>query len=168
MACAGGKWMNSKPSWLPEIFIMDGNWETKIIELYQIFFKDFEVGKPSLRELELWWDRRILDGIYPEGFWHITTRGSLPNRFPDFRRSERMPWCAPSITHCTDPIIKEWDYRESRAIRTYVWLENYDYVVILEKRKHRKGMIAFLITAYHVDGDRTRLQLRQKYDHRIN
>ena len=48
-------------------------------------------------------------------------------------------------------------------MRTYVWLEDWDYVVILEKRKHRIGKIAFLITAFHVEGKSRRINLERKY-----
>lgn len=160
--------MTAKPSWLPAIFPMDGDWEKKIAELYKIFVHDFEQSRPCFEKFQVWWDRRIMDGKYPEGFWHITQKGTFPNRFPDFRRSERLPWCGPSITHSDDPIILKWDYLEDKGtIRTYLWLVNFDYVIILEKRKQRLGLIAFLITAYHVDGARTRSQLKMKYGQRI-
>lgn len=159
--------MDLKPHWLPKIFQMDGDWEKKIIDLYAIFVHDFEDGHARFEKLAVWWDRRVLDGKYPEGFWHIISRGTHPNRIPDFRRAERLPWCGPSILHSSDPIIKLWDYQENKSIRTYLWLENYDYVIILEKRNGRKGIVAFLITAFHVDGDWTRSQLRDKYGHRV-
>lgn len=160
--------MDIYPSWLPHLFSMDGNWDTKIVELFQIFVYDFETTKPCLESLKVWWDKRVLDGQYPEGFWHITTRDQNGTRTPDFRRCERLPWCSPSIMNCMDPIIKLWDYREGQKTRTYLWLENYDYVIILEKRTLKNGpTIAFLITAFHVDGTRTRSQLTKKYSQRI-
>ena len=159
--------MPAKPSWLPDLFPMDGDWEQKLHNLYKIFVRDFVQHQPHLDVIEVWWDQRVLDGKFPEGFWHITTQGNPPNRLPDFRRSERLPWCAPSINNSTDPIIIKWDYQEGKKIRTYLWLERFDYVIILEKRHQRMGIIAFLITAFHVDGDRTRQQLKKKYNHRI-
>ena len=42
------------------------------------------------------------------------------------------------------------------------WLEEADYVVILQRR----GRAYFLITAYHVDGDSTRRRLKAKYEGR--
>ncbi len=75
-----------------------------------------------------------------------------------------MPWCAPCILHDQDPALLVWDYREaSRRVRTYLWFDEGDYVVILEKRPHRQGEIAWLVTAHHVDGDSTRRKLRRKY-----
>jgi len=50
----------------------------------------------------------------------------------------------------------------------YLWLENWDYVIVLEKRQLRGGRnIAFLITAFYVEGERTRRNLRRKYESRI-
>lgn len=159
--------MCNRPFWLPEIINMDGNWEKKIIELFEIFCRDFEIGKPYYEGLEVWWDKRKIDGNYPEGFWHITTKGKPFNRIPDFRRSERLPWCGPSINNSGDPIILRWDYQENKKIRTYVWLENFDYVIILEKKHIGNRVIAFLVTAFHVDGSRTKSQLKDKYRNRI-
>lgn len=157
----------TNPVWLPEMINMDGKWEQKIIELYNIFEKDFVIGKPFFNAFVVWWDRRVIDGNYPEGFWHIITRGAANKRIPDFRRSERLPWCGPSISHSNDPIIKVWDYQESKTIRTYLWLEDYDYVIILQKRNTKIGFVADLITAFHVDGNRTKLQLSTKYNQRV-
>jgi hypothetical protein len=57
-----------------------------------------------------------------------------------------------------------WDYEEGRRrVRTYLWLREYDYAVILEKRKGHY----YLITAYYVDGDSNRRSLRRKYEQRI-
>jgi len=53
------------------------------------------------------------------------------------------------------------------TLRTYLWLESFDYVIVLEKRNLRIGIIAFLITAYHVDGAWIRSQLLKKYANRV-
>lgn len=67
-----------------------------------------------------------------------------------------------------DPGVKVWDYEEgSGKIRTYLWLESLDYVVILEKqRKGKKREAAFLVTTFHLDGESTRRSMRRKYERR--
>ena len=87
----------------------------------------------------------------------------------DPRRAERLPWCRPTIEHCSDPEVRIWDYREGNGrIRTYVWLQNYDYVVVLEKRSLRGGRsIAFLITAFYVSGGQSRSGLAKKYQRKV-
>jgi hypothetical protein len=160
-----------KPAWLPNILSLDGTWEDTLEKLYSIFDQDFIQAKPSFNGMPVWWDQRIPDGRYEEGFWHIiTVRDQVTqDRIPDYERAKRLPWCAPTITHSEDQAVKCWDYEEADGrIRTYVWLEQWDYVVILEKRQMRLGEVAFLITAYHVSGSSTRKKLAQKYEQRVS
>ena len=161
-----------KPVWLPNIISLEGDWERSTLRrLYSIFEQDFIQGKPSFENRPVWWDQRKLDGRFDEGFWHIisTTDRETLERIPDFDRAKRLPWCAPVIINCADPAVKCWDYEEAGGkIRTYVWLEHWDYVIIFQKRRARVGEIAFLITAYHVDGSATRKKLAQKYERRID
>jgi hypothetical protein len=106
---------------------------------------------------------------YEEGFWHLITRDDrvVGERLLDPRRAERLPWCGPTISHPNDVSVRVWDYKEGGGrIRTYLWLEILDYVIILEKRRQRGGEIAFLITAYHVDGESQRRNLNRKFANR--
>ena len=160
--------MTTSPSWLPDLFSMNGIWDERLAELYNIFKRDFELGKPYLDEFEVWWNRTVVDGNYPEAFWHITTKGIPSERLPDFRRAELLPWCCPSILNFDDPIILFWDYFDGERTRTYLWLNELDYVIVFEKRRQKKGVVAFLITAFYVEGDRRRKQLRNKYNLRIH
>ncbi|MGH7598766.1 MAG: hypothetical protein ACREOI_20625 [bacterium] len=139
--------------------------------LYSIFDTDFKQTKRFFEGRPVWWDRRILAGDrYEEGFWHLITKTdqSTNERLLDPRRAERLPWCGPTISNSADQAIKVWDFQESGGrLRTYVWLEERDYVIILEKRQQRLGEIAFLITAFHVDGDSRRRNLKAKYEKRV-
>jgi hypothetical protein len=137
--------------------------------LYGIFCGDFRATPRQFINLPVWWDRRIVDPPYEEGFWHLITRKDYGtgDRLLDFRRAERLPWCGPAISNCADGCIKVWDYEEDdRRIRTYIWLEPHDYVVILEKQTKRQGPVAFLVTAFHVDGKQKRKDLERKYQKR--
>lgn len=68
------------------------------------------------------------------------------------------------INNADDPAVTLWRYREDNGkIRTYAWLEAWDYVVVLEKRSQRIGEVAFLVTGYHLDGDQSRRRMRQRY-----
>ena len=158
------------PAWLPHIVKVDGLWEEVLSRLYCIFTMDFIEVQRTFEGREVDCDERKLDEKYEEGFWHLISRTdpSSGERFPDFRRAERLPWCGPTITNSTDKAVKVWDYREgSGRMRTYLWLEDWDYVVVLEKRRQRRGEIAFLITAYHVSGASTRRNLQRKYGERL-
>lgn len=160
-----------RPAWLPNELSLDGNWESILGKLYKIFEVDFIQGHPNFDDKQVWWDKRKLDGHYEEGFWHIisTTGPNTQDRIPDFERARRLPWCAPTILNHTDRAVKYWDYLESKGeIRTYVWLVEWDYIVILKKRKMKFGEVAFLITAYYISGNNTRKKLEEKYKKRVN
>lgn len=159
------------PGWLPPIVRVDGRWEDVLRMLYGIFTEDFIESGPTFKGLKIQWDKRIVEGNYEEGFWHLITKtDSLSGeRLLDSRRAERLPWCAPTISNAENPAVRVWDYLEGNGrIRTYLWLNLWDYVVILEKRPGRSGEIAFLITAYYIEGASTRRNLQRKYEHREN
>ncbi len=69
----------------------------------------------------------------------------------------------PVIANSTEPEVEVWDYEEGRGrVRTYVWLRDHDYLVVLEKRQKRIGLVAFLVTAFHIDGPGKRADLEKK------
>ena len=163
--------MSIKPDWLPPMISLDGIWDTVLCCLYEIFHTDFKQRKPRFGNLPVWWDKRILQGEkYEEGFWHLISRcdKKTKERLLEPRRAERLPWCCPTIENKDDCVVTVWDYQEAKGkMRTYLWLESWDYVVILEKRKLRIGTIAFLITAFHVDGNSRKEDLKDKHSKRI-
>lgn len=159
--------MTMPPPWLPPMLNLDGVWDRNLNRLFAIFTNDFITNRPMLDSFLVWYDRTIKEGSYPEGFWHVITKKDNGVRYPDFRRAERLPWCGPSIRNSGDPAIKKWDIFEEGEIRTYIWLENYDYVIVFAKRLHRIGEVRFLKTAYHVDGNSTRKKLREKFAKRL-
>ena len=169
--------MSDTIPWLPEIVCVDGEWEEILGRLYEVFTSDFKRRKLILDSKEVWHDRRKLDGAYEEGFWHLISRKDryTGDRLLDNRRAERLPWCAPSIQNYSDANIKFWRYREGNGtINMYVWLFELDYVVILKERRLQQidenkpaRTVAFLLTAYHLDGPGRRAGFERKYNERI-
>lgn len=158
--------MIARPDWLPDIMSVDGEWEQILFRLYDIFDRDFKKGNPCLNKMPVWWDRRVLEGnMYEEGFWHLISKRDekTGERLFDPRRAERLPWCYAVLSHANDSSVKLWDYKEGRHLRTYVWLENFDYVIVLEKKKQRIGRVAFLITAFYVDRASRKRNLEKKF-----
>jgi hypothetical protein len=156
------------PDWLPPVASTDGVWEEVVLRLYEVFENDFKKTRCLFQGKQVWWDQRVIAGNkYEEGFWHLISRidNQTKERLLDPRRAERLPWCRPTLANSGDAEVTVWHFKESSGrVRTYVWLKDWDYVIILEKRPQRIGETAFIITAYHVDGDSTRKNLRRKYD----
>ena len=172
--------MSNLPHWLPEIICVDGNFDDVVRRLYNIFHRDFVENKPVLADMEVWHNRKVKPGeTYEESFWHLIERdhNKQGSRSFDPRRAERLPWCAATLNNSQQPQVNYWICDEQGKQTCYVWLEDYDYVIILEKRtlppKSVNGIakpsrtIAFLKTAYHVDGESTRRYLRKKYRQRV-
>ncbi|MGH7800444.1 MAG: hypothetical protein ACREOW_07410 [Thermodesulfobacteriota bacterium] len=162
--------MKGKPDWLPDIVSVDGEWNEVVSKLYSIFDKDFKQPKPTFKGKEIWWDMRKLErSVYEEAFWHLITKQDrvTGERLLDARRAERLSWCVPIICNAHDEVVKVWDFREANGrLHTYLWLESFDYVVVLQKRAMRFKEVYFLITAFHVDGASRRRSLQAKYEKR--
>jgi hypothetical protein len=163
--------MSPPPAWLPDIVPCDGDWAECVHRLYATFVRDFTYGRPRLRGRAVWWDRRKLDGDpYEEGFWHLISRDdpASEDRVPDFRRGERLAWCRATLDHATDTAVLQWNFREgSERVRTYLWVKDQDFVVVLEERPIKNGTCFFLITAYHLDGEASRRGMQRRYDRRL-
>ena len=61
-------------------------------------------------------------------------------------------------------IILDWDIEESGDIKTYVWLKNHDFVVVLKRMNNGRRR---LITAHHLDYPDMRNKLQKKYERRL-
>lgn len=100
-------------------------------------------------------------------FWHLTHRvdKNTEQRIPDLRRSERLPWVRPMLDYSTEPEILAWDFKEGDGtIKTYVWLKDYDFLVVMKKYSDGSRR---LITSFHVEYPHKRKKLQKKYDNRI-
>lgn len=162
--------MPDNPEWLPDIVSVDGGFDDVVRMLYQIFCRDIIETNRTFRTFPVWFDRRKQDSEYEEGFWHIITRKdrSSGERLLDPRRAERVPWCGPTISHSHDAEVRAWEYEEGkRQINTYIWLENFDYLVVLTRKNIHNRPVYFLVTVYHVDGPSTKRKLYKKYNDRI-
>lgn len=173
----------SKPGWLPPHIPFTGDWDTFVKALHIIFERDFIRACPHLRTLPIWHDRRHdpQDKYdFEEGFWHLVTRDDWvydrqtrrdeKQRLPDYARAGRLSWVKPIIEHETAPEVLSWDFDEATkkgtVVRTYIWLKEHDYVVILERQKKNTGEIFMLITSFFLDVEAKRRDLQSRYDRR--
>ena len=171
------------PVWLPTRLQFGGDWEIFVRELYAIFGRDFKINSPRFRALPVWHNRRIDPGDkygFEEGFWHLVTRDQLiynrqtrrneKKRLPELDRAGRLPWARPIIDHETAGDVLAWEFDEATkwgmVVRTYIWLKDHDYVVILERQQRRHGAIYMLVTSFYLDYEAKRRDLMSRYDRR--
>lgn len=161
--------MCNRPEWLPDIQPLEGDWDKDLARLYDVFTKCFIDSKCFLDGALVWPDKRKLDGgDYEEGFWHLITRDEkyTKERLLDLRRAERLHWLRPMIENCNDERVKTFVWlHNAKTPRIHIWLEECDYIVILEKSPN--GRLAVLVTAYHLDGSNQREKYAKRYDERV-
>jgi hypothetical protein len=149
--------------WLPEMLAVNPWTATTYDELYAVFRRDFVVSQPRYRGFHVWYFNEMDDGREAI-FWHLTDKGKKPNRLPDVNRSARLSWIRPMLEHCPDPAILDWDTHEEGNIKTYVWLQPHDFVVIMKRMPNASRR---LLTAHCLDYANMRDKLQKKYDRRI-
>ena len=154
------------PAWLPDLFPVDP-WQHDTYEgLYHLFEQDFKVSQATYAGQDVWFFPDIEDGK-EKIFWHLTSRkiDNADDRMPDLRRCERLPWVRPIIDQPGQPEVLAWDHEEGDgSIRTYVWLEDFDFVVIMKKYPNGGRR---LITSFWVEYENTKRKFKIKYDRRI-
>lgn len=159
--------MNGSPEWLPPIFSANPWTNETFDRLYAIFQRDFKESQPKYEGKAVWFFPEMEDGKEVI-FWHMTSRDdkATGERLPDLRRSERLPWARPMIDNSKQPEVLAWDYEEAdRTVKTYVWLKNHDFLVLLKKYKDGRRR---LITSYYIDQPHYRRKLEGKHKRRMN
>lgn len=161
--------MEDAPSFLPTLLVLDGEWDTILSRLYDIFTKDFKEANTYHRGIKIIYDRTIKPDGYgkEEGFWHVISRddNKTGDRLIDYPRAKRLPWARPLMEYPEMPDIKVWQYQEGTAdkgIRTYIWLEKYNYALVLQRKKN----VFYWVTAFYVELWKQR-DLRKKYENRL-
>lgn len=176
--------ITSQPAWLPDKLPYDGNWGKFLKALYAVFTADFKRGYLRFRGCPLWHIRRVYNEDnphgYEEGFWHLVTRYEFvwvpakrckeKQRLPDIERARRLPWGRPTVEHEIEPEVLVWDFdeetRRGKVVRTYLWVRDCHYAVILERQTKGIGEIFMLITAFLVDIPAKRADMESRYERR--
>ena len=135
---------------LPPELDCNGEWDEVRDRLYACFCEIFFCDPlPVIQGRLLTVDGRRLEDNLEEGFWHVISRGPPGQRLPDFNRARRMSWI-PSMLDGTAPGLSRWRYPQGSGIqRQYYWLEEDQYVLILEETKRPR--VLALVTAFFVD-----------------
>jgi len=158
--------MMNKPAWLPEMLEVNP-WTGDTYEsLYQLFCDTLKDVRLVYRGSKVWFFPEIEDGK-EKIFWHLTSRDDKEagERLPDLRRSERLPWVRPMLDWPDRAEILDWDFEEADGtIKTYVWLKDHDFVVIMKKFPDETRR---LITSFWIEYNNTRRKMQKKHDNRL-
>lgn len=171
------------PAWLTAIMPFHGDWTPFVAALYAVFSADFKSRTLRFRGRPVWHNGRVEPDDpygYEEGFWHLITRDEWvyspikrckeKERLPDIERARHLPWGRPTIEHESEPELLVWDFEEEtrrgKVVRTYLWLKDFDYAVILERQSREKGDIFMLITTFLVDAPGKEEDLESRYNRR--
>ncbi|MHC4158151.1 MAG: hypothetical protein ACYSSO_03640 [Planctomycetota bacterium] len=155
--------MSSLPDWLPELILLEhyqGDWQKYEDAVYSKFYGDFIASRPIFQGMPVY-VKRFLEKGKERGFWHIITEGPIEEqRIPDVKRCERIAWIRKIIDHSNDPLIKKWPKKVGNKTRHLLWLEEAEYLVVLEKRKSAW----VLWTAYCVTQPHRKRKLKREYE----
>jgi len=158
--------MSPPPGWLPGLIILadsGGNWQQYEDKVYEAFYSDFIESHPRFRDRPVHITKQIVKGK-ERTFWHCIQEGRIEEeRTPDLRRCERIGWIRAIIERADDPLIRQWERRKGRKTRQLLWLEDAEFLVVLEKRKTDW----LLWTAYCTTWAHTKKKLRRAYENTL-
>lgn len=158
----------SAPAWLPAELDLNGSWPEIRGLLHTIYTGRVRRGL-RFRGLPVMPDGRKSEDEFEDGYWHLTSRNaSVWNaqkrckekvRNYDPKRSARLPWVVAIIQNADAPEVSVFESVDETTgrLRTYLWLEESEFVVVLERRtlpaKDGKKEFHFyqLVTAFCVD-----------------
>ncbi len=166
----------SKIEWLPPELDLNGSTYTQIIaKLYNVFQMDIKCGNLFFSGTKVGYRPGYeQNGMgYEKIFWHLIQKeDGSGERLPDYSRAKKLPWFRPTVENYRDSRVKAWDYQEAekkKGVRTYVWLEGFDYLIVLQRTYLRNKNIDVMniITTFHIDGASYRKSILGKWEKRI-
>lgn len=146
---------SSTPDWLEPLVRLEdfeGDAAKYLDHIFFLFTRDFITTTPVFKGKKVFFDKRD-DSGKPAAFVHITTEDNraTKQRELSLRRCERIAWIKAVIEHANDPAVLVWKKEQTtskrRDTRTYLFLEQEDFLVILQEIKYGH----YMITAIYVD-----------------
>jgi len=155
--------MTELPSWLPPLIKFNDydGWDDYLLAIHEVFRRDFIQSKPVFDGLSVFirHEPKFKDKEYT--FWHVTSEGeSEEDRIPDLRRCERIGWIRAIIDNANCEEVKVWEQVKKRRLRVYLWLHQFDYLIVLTKATE----FYFLVTAFQIQSGRKRENLQRDYN----
>lgn len=161
----------ASPDWLPEMVPVDP-WNSGTFDLlYAVFCRDLRDRSLTYRGFNVWFYPDTEEEGRESIFWHLTTRTDYrqkpPDRYPEPSRCVRLSWIRAMIERCPCATgdVRDFDHEEGDgSIKTYLWLHQDDFVVILKRLPDGRRR---LLTAYLLDGSHERDKMRKKWERRL-
>lgn len=162
-----------RPDWLPrELNLNNSSLQEDYRFLHEIFVRDFSNLDDILVDGKGVYIDRGKDSFYPEyerGFIHFVTRANGDERPIDYERAKKLNWVLPVLKHYTEPEVKAFWSVGPKGECLYLWLEDYDFLIILKEWKSNKNRSTrIVVTSYNVDGSYRRvLKKRFENSHKV-
>ena len=155
--------MNVGVPWLSPLVLLEdfgGSWDRYEDHVYALFYRDFVEAGPVYEERSVRITRQLVKGK-ERTFWHCIQEGDIEEaRTPDLRRCERICWVREVIENAADPAVRKWCNRRKGRTRQLLWLEDAEFLVVLEDRR----TLWLLWTAYCTTYPHTKRKLRREYE----
>lgn len=156
--------MSDRIDWLPPLLLMEdheGDWDSYLEALYEVFARDFVRSRPPFRGRPLNLKRHPISLGKEATFWHFISEGKdEESREIDLRRCERIPWPRPIIEAVDAGRVKCWSNSRGGETRHVLAVEDFSFVVVLADR----GSFILPWTAYYVEHEHRRKKLRREYE----
>ncbi len=100
-------------------------------------------------------------------FWHIVTRTNNKTKEREFdtQRASRIHWIKPIIENYNNHEIKLFYADYNKKIRLFLWAEDYDFVVILQKLGNNYS--SYLVTSFYIE-EWKKKKFQKMYENYIN
>lgn len=149
---------------MPKLILLEdfeGDWKLYLDAIYKCFCDDFIKQKVEYEGTKISLKKHPLLNGKEATFWHLISSGETEtNRLPDLRRCERIKWSKAIIDNNGNNSIRIWENIRKGKNRVCLCFGDWEYVVILDKRK---GYI-LLWTAYLITQRHTKLRMKKEYE----
>lgn len=162
------------PDWLPSPLTFSGaQISVDYKELYSVFKSDFIDKTSVIVEGDYVVLNNNIDklsgGLYTYGFTHLVTIGK-DTRSIDYNRACKLNWIRPILENYKQPEVFAFWSLHPKGKTLYLWLKDYDFVVILRKmksvRERQMDNQKIIITAYCVRPSERR-KFQKRYDNSV-
>jgi hypothetical protein len=154
--------------WLPELYEKEEKYSLSdyIQNVYHLFYNDFLQNETHFKGCKIGMKKTPYKDGKEGTFWHIITKGQDEwNRSVDLERCKRIKWPKAVIVNHESSEVKLYIREIGGKKRIHLWLEKYDYVVVLQENLDKKENRSYYLlwTAFIIDNEHTRRKTSKHY-----